>query len=704
MLFRRSLFIGLFSLLATHLQAQSVLTDSLLAKLNAHPQTDTVRVNQLIELADAIRIDDYVQALQFGEEALVLARKLNFPIGEANALLSVGAAYVERNDYAPALNALKQAKQRFQQLRNGVGTARTLGLLGWINTQRGDYVPALSLGLQSLDVARAEGDSLSIRRQMSRLGALYILLGDYAQAFTYMTTALELYEQAHREVGICQTLNGLGELYRAEGNRSKAIRSYTKAIRLARSLGNTRLEAEAESNLAAIQVQEGENEAALETAHRALRVLLAKGEYEVVAWTQAVLGRAHLQLLHPDSAIYYGQRGWHLSRQIGYKEATRDASDVLAQAYALKKDFAQAYRFQRAFTAYNDTLSGRQTQQQLAVLQHDAATAERQAAATLRAEEARRQQQWLLSALVGLALAGIVAIVLWRSNRQQQRANEQLRQQQADLRATQNQLVQREKMASLGELTAGIAHEIQNPLNFVNNFAEVSVELVDELNEEVEAGHTDEVFPLTDDLRQNLTKIHHHGKRADAIVKAMLQHSRSSTGERVPTDLNALADEYFRLSYHGLRAKDKEFNAELITRFDPGLGKVLVVGQDISRVLLNLFNNAFYAVASKKKRMSEAGSVSTFQPMVSVSTRKKGNGVEIRVRDNGDGIPDAVVDKIFQPFFTTKPTGEGTGLGLSLSYDIITKGHGGSLSVETKAGEFTEFIIMLPADGEIAVS
>ncbi|MBC8151744.1 MAG: hypothetical protein H7Z72_02425, partial [Bacteroidetes bacterium] len=502
---------------------------------------------------------------------------------------------------------------------------------------------------------------------------------------------------------------------------------------LARALGNSRLEAETQSNLAAAYVQQYQYGQGLIIGHQALRVMLAKGQYEVIAWTQAVLAHAHLQANDPDSAVYYGERSWNLSRQIGYKEAARDASEVLAEAYARQKNFAQAYTFQRAYTAYNDTLSGRQTRQQLSLLQRDAALAEQQAAATLRTEEARRQQQWLLSALVGVGLLGVVAVVLWRSNRQQQRANGQLRQQKAEIQAAQTQLVQREKMASLGELTAGIAHEIQNPLNFVNNFAEVSVELVDELNEEMEAGHTDEMVPLTGDLRQNLTKIHHHGKRADAIVKAMLQHSRSSTGERQFTDLNALADEYLRLSYHGFRrsegrtpegrtpesrtsegrtsesrtsgvpAKDNDgstgrFNAELLTDFDPGLGKVEVVAQDISRVLLNLVNNAFYAMADKKKRLGESSAPGQpdYQPQVSVSTRKVNDTAEIRVRDNGDGIPPTIREKIYQPFFTTKPTGEGTGLGLSLSYDIITKGHGGTLTVDTQEGEFTEFTITLP--------
>jgi signal transduction histidine kinase len=260
-----------------------------------------------------------------------------------------------------------------------------------------------------------------------------------------------------------------------------------------------------------------------------------------------------------------------------------------------------------------------------------------------------------------------------------------------DLKQTQQQLVQSEKMASLGELTAGIAHEIQNPLNFVNNFSEVSKELLDEMKTELETGNTEDAKDIADDVIQNLEKINHHGKRADAIVKSMLQHSRSSSGKKEPTDINALADEYLRLAYHGLRAKDKSFNSKFETEFDSSIRKINIISQDIGRVLVNLINNAFYAVSERKKQESNG-----YEPTVTVHTKKTDDKIEIKVKDNGNGIPQKVLDKIFQPFFTTKPTGQGTGLGLSLAYDIITKGHGGELKVETKEGEGSEFIIQLP--------
>lgn len=274
------------------------------------------------------------------------------------------------------------------------------------------------------------------------------------------------------------------------------------------------------------------------------------------------------------------------------------------------------------------------------------------------------------------------------------RQKEELEQTVLELKTTQHQLIQSEKMASLGELTAGIAHEIQNPLNFVNNFSEVSIELLDELTEEQARPERDPGLEadILNDLRLNLEKITHHGNRASSIVKGMLQHSRANNGQREPTDLNALADEYLRLAYHGLRAKDKTFNATLKTQFAPSLGLVSVVPQELGRVLLNLFTNAFYAMQQRQKQ-GEPG----YQPILTVSTTRADGQAKIIVSDNGMGLPAAIQEKIFQPFFTTKPTGEGTGLGLSLSYDIIYKGHQGTITVDSEEGKGATFTILLPA-------
>jgi two-component system, NtrC family, sensor kinase len=267
----------------------------------------------------------------------------------------------------------------------------------------------------------------------------------------------------------------------------------------------------------------------------------------------------------------------------------------------------------------------------------------------------------------------------------------ELNQSLTHLKATQTQLIQSEKMASLGELTAGIAHEIQNPLNFVNNFSEINTELVGEMKQEIDKGDLEEIRAIATDIEENSKKINMHGKRADAIVKGMLQHSQSGSGAKEPTNINALAEECMRLAYHGLRAKDASFTAEMVSHLDETLPKVNVIPQDIVRVMLNLFNNAFYAVNQKAKTAEV-----DYKPEVSVTTYTDNGQVVIKVADNGTGMPDSIKEKIMQPFFTTKPTGEGTGLGLSLSYDIVVKGHGGSIDIETREGEYALFTIKLP--------
>jgi signal transduction histidine kinase len=270
-------------------------------------------------------------------------------------------------------------------------------------------------------------------------------------------------------------------------------------------------------------------------------------------------------------------------------------------------------------------------------------------------------------------------------------AKQQVEHTLTSLKDAQTQLIQKEKMASLGELTAGIAHEIQNPLNFINNFSEVNEELLEEMKQSLQSGDVADALSFAADIQQNIQKISHHGKRADAIVKGMLQHSRANTGNKELTDINALAEEYLRLSYHGLRAKDKNFNATIESHFDDNIGRIEVIPQDLGRVLLNLFNNAFYAVHEQMKKLGGG-----YEPTISVSTHRLDNKVEITVKDNGMGISKSQVDKIFQPFFTTKPAGQGTGLGLSLSYDIINKGHNGELLVESEEGKYTLFAIRLP--------
>jgi len=406
------------------------------------------------------------------------------------------------------------------------------------------------------------------------------------------------------------------------------------------------------------------------------------------------LFRYHLAAGKKDSAYYYAKKDIEtihaLGKVFGPETNLGIGYEMLYRSYLLNKQTDSAFKYLQLALTTKDSLSKVRIKA-LSEFQN-LSSAEQMRLHNLEKERIVYQNKvriYVLAASIAVLL--LLGLVFYRTNRQKTKARRQIEQAYHELKATQSQLVQAEKMASLGELTAGIAHEIQNPLNFVNNFSEVSKELIDELNTALDKADAHEAKSIGGDLKQNLDKILHHGKRADGIVKGMLQHSRSGSGQKELTDINALADEYVRLAYHGLRAKDKSFNAKIEIATDPALEPVNVVTQDIGRVILNLINNAFYAVHEKQKLQPKG-----YEPTVTVSTKKLPGKVEIAVSDNGNGIPATVVKKIFNPFFTTKPSGEGTGLGLSLSYDIVTKGHGGELRVETVEGEGTVFTVGLP--------
>ena len=385
---------------------------------------------------------------------------------------------------------------------------------------------------------------------------------------------------------------------------------------------------------------------------------------------------------------------------------------LLALLYEKTGDFLKAKEVYKSFISLQDSITEDQSKYRTISFETEQQITDNEIAIS-KLESANKLSAQSRNFTIGIAaLLLILAGSIYYRFRSKKKANEVLEKTLSELKSTQSQLIQSEKMASLGELTAGIAHEIQNPLNFVNNFSEVSAELADELKDAVTKNDKEEAIAIADDIKRNLEKINHHGKRADAIVKGMLQHSQSSSGQKEPTDINKLADEYLRLAYHGLRAKDKFFNATMKTDFDDTIGNINIIPQDIGRVILNLITNAFYVVDEKTLSAVATPTAVKYKPTVSISTKKVQGKVEIKVADNGNGIPQKILDKIFQPFFTTKPTGQGTGLGLSLSYDIV-KAHGGELKVETKparagldgvgearpddqVGRGSEFIISLP--------
>jgi signal transduction histidine kinase len=454
-------------------------------------------------------------------------------------------------------------------------------------------------------------------------------------------------------------------------------------------------------NMGKVYLKKGQIDSALFYFHKGITSSLEQNNLQSVAYPD--LADYYILQRQKDSSLFYAKKNMELLNSIGEKNLG-DAYETLYKSYKINGIMDSAYKYQGLALAAKDS-SYKNDIKSLADFQQLSFSEQLRLQKLEKQRAAADARIRIYILLAGIAVLLLLAGIFFRNNLQKQKANYLLQEQKeeietqrdnlgqalAELKTTQTQLIQSEKLASLGELTAGIAHEIQNPLNFVNNFSEVNKEMVEELEQELKKGNIQEALALAADIKGNEEKINHHGKRADFIVKGMLQHSRTSTGEKQLTNINILADEFLKLSYHGLRAKDKNFNAELVTNFDENLPKVNIVQQDIGRVLLNLFNNAFYAVNQKQKTAGE-----DYKPEVTVSTSIEKNNLVITVKDNGNGIPDAIKDKIMQPFFTTKPTGEGTGLGLSLSYDIVVKGHGGSIDIQTLKDEYATFIITLP--------
>jgi signal transduction histidine kinase len=424
-----------------------------------------------------------------------------------------------------------------------------------------------------------------------------------------------------------------------------------------------------------------------------------EGDYDNRALSLIGLSKIFLKKAEYGLAMSYSKRAYDIADSSQNKLTLADAANVLAALYKTNGEYKKAIQFFELAHSITDSVSSENYQQKLAFTESKNEIENKQASIKLLSAEKELQHQKLkdeqfLKRLILIIFAGVIIlsfIIIRNINRKRKKIqtqkdqielqNARIEKSYAELKSTQRQLIQSEKMASLGELTAGIAHEIQNPLNFVNNFSEVNTELIEEMKDEMNKGNFDDAKAIANDIADNEQKINHHGKRADAIVKGMLQHSRTSSAVKEPTDINALADEYFRLAYHGMRAKDKSFNAILKTDYDKSIGNISIIPQDIGRVILNLINNAFYAAPLPPEGGFKDPNYK-HEPTVWVTTKKVGNKVEIRVKDNGPGIPQKILDKIFQPFFTTKPTGQGTGLGLSLAYDIV-KAHGGELKVET---------------------
>ena len=658
--------------------AQQTKIDSLKSEF-AQSNNDTTRLlifEQITNIFSEVNPDS---ALYYSDKTLVLSKQLNFKLEETYALGEKAYALINMGNYPRSLQTLLNAISIAQDPRseNNILSAKYPAGDDYSNRQISAHKQRLT----------------RLSRVLQFAGVLYTNSGDHKKTITYYKSAAQLAEQSDNLIVQSFTYINLGRTYLTIKKVDSALLFVQKGHDCALKANYTRYLGGILLNEARVYAAMGKKQTAKQFYKSALIECTKHNYLRGVVASNLALADFYSET-DIDSMQYYLQQGLNQAHLLSAPELLLRCYSALSQFYNRAGKSDSTVKYQSLIIKLNESLFSAKQVQQFQNIDFDARLRQQEIQASQKEFENQIQKYWLYG---GLLIFILIVLFLWRIIRQRQKSNAILKRQNKEiesalvnLKSTQSQLIQSEKMASLGELTAGIAHEIQNPLNFVNNFSEVSVEMIAEMNVELAAGNLQLATEISNDLKLNLEKINHHGKRAGGIVSGMLQHSRTSTGKREPTNINALADEYLRLAYHGLRATDKSFNAEMKTDFDESIGNINIVPQDIGRVILNLINNAFYVVNEKAKQ-----NMAGYEPTVSVSTKKSGNKVLISVKDNGNGIPQKILDKIFQPFFTTKPTGQGTGLGLSLSYDIV-KAHGGEIKVESKEGEGSEFSIHLP--------
>ena len=661
------------TLISLSLVAQQSKYDSL-KRVVKTTTSDSTKYITLMVLSNGHREDNRDSALFYVQKALVLAKQNKKFLDEAHALGAKGYILSHLGKYGESFKCFQEAFKIAENPANEIVSWSNWGNIPaslplhegrlYVLTSIHNSIGLLYGRTDKTDkqifhyketkrLAEVLKDTLFLGSVNMNLGNSYIRLNKLDSALVMEQNAERFFVQSGNKQYLSRVFQLIGSIYMKKGNTTKAIKYYRKAIK------------------SGIE-QNG--------------LVALSGVYSRLSEFYLIKEK------NGDSCLNYARKNLSLRVSMGSKNMG-EVYSLLYRSYQLNNKIDSAYKYQGLALVANDSTHKEQVKN-LSDFQNRSFDEQFQLQELEKDKIQIQSKITTYSLLAGLAVLFIVGFILYQNNRQKQKANVVLENTLTKLKSTQAQLIQSEKLASLGELTAGIAHEIQNPLNFVNNFSELSVELIGELREErsKQEGRRDEGLEdeILSDISQNLEKITHHGKRASSIIKGMLEHSRMSSNVKELTDINALTDEYLRLSYHGLRAKDKNFNALLKTDFDENIEKINIVSQDIGRVILNLITNAFYAVNEKKK-----GNPDGYKPTVSVSSKKIDTKIEIKINDNGSGIPEKVLDKIFQPFFTTKPTGQGTGLGLSLSYDII-KAHGGTLECESVVGEGTTFMIKLP--------
>jgi len=651
--------------------AQDDRLSSLLEQLNT-TTNDSVLIYTTKQLGYYYQHSNQDKAISYFEQGLNTAQKLKDSLQMANIYYSIGYTYGVKQEIPDALNNYLKAIRIYKDMKDYYRQVNTYMGIANLYMSDKDVENQIKYLNEAEAVIGKSKDSIQLSNVYSLRGVIYDQRKLYDSALVYLNKSLDVAKLTRDPNAIGSALTNLGLTYKHIGNAALALEYYDEAIDIYEKAKDTLVLSIIYNNIGSAHSQEGN---------------IRKGEEAL------------------KTSIKYAEK-------VGTQQVILQGYKDLADLYAKEEDYKNQSEYLMSYYRLKDSLYTIQKDNQVAQLESEYTIEKKDLELEASQLKIEKEQKENTIYIIIICSGFLVLILLFFYFTRSKKKNELLQEQNSlishqkqelqtainNLKSTQDQLIQSEKMASLGELTAGIAHEIQNPLNFVNNFSEVSNELIDEMTEELKNGDIEEAKAIAIDVKQNLEKINHHGKRADSIVKGMLQHSRASGNKKEPTDINALADEYLRLAYHGLRAKDKTFNAELLTDFDESVQSIDVIPQDIGRVILNLVTNAFYAVHQKKQKAEDS-----YTPTVKITTNysplEGGMGdVTITVTDNGNGIPDQVKEKIFQPFFTTKPTGKGTGLGLSLSYEIIRKGHGGDITFKSKEGSGTTFTVELPID------
>jgi len=688
-------------------------------------------------------------AIFWSGQALILAKSLDYTLGKAEAYRAGGVARTFKNLPIPEIKPyLDSALLLFYKLSNRKGIGDTYNNLGLMNSRAAQFEKALMAYDSALIIFRELKFYRGEAAVLNYIGIVYQDMGNFHQAIDFTLKGLELRRKTDDYPGTMMSYLNSGNMFFQGKQYDLAIKYYKETNDFAKAhglepplaandqIGNSFLKLRLYDSARQYILRPGwpnhqlKAEYYLQAGHidsAAVYFDLSYNQFESyreVSVAYALNGKAKIAELRGEfsKAMEFASRAIQIAKEGKIQLAEAEAADILSRLYERRGEYKKSLDFFKLSHAINDSIISGDYQNKLAYfesrseIEKGQAEIEQLTAQKSLQENIVKQEKRFRNFILGISILSLlIAFFIIRNiNAKRQKIQsqnlliadqkKQVESSLEELKATQSHLIQREKMASLGELTAGIAHEIQNPLNFVNNFSEINKELLEELKGErskVKGERNEELESvMLNDITENETKINHHGKRADAIVKGMLQHSQKSIGLKEPTDINVLAEEYFRLAYHAVKAKTPSFSCEFIANLEPNLPLIIIIPQDIGRVLLNLYNNAFWALAEKSFRFSGRNLVGlgtinpvrnlpglsdTYTAIVTLTSKNLGNSIEIRIHDNGPGIPSNIIDKIFQPFFTTKPTGQGTGLGLSLSYDII-KAHGGSITVNSYEG------------------